>query len=95
MVINVALTVDRYLPYSKKLKELRSSVTKSGSTPGGFPCVALPPGTIIADEQVVYQNHRFPTIELETVIDMRPYFVKYPGGNSDGSGSTIQLARHM
>lgn len=36
------------LAYSKKSREFRSSVTKSGSTPGGFPCMALPPGTEIA-----------------------------------------------
>ena len=36
------------LAYSKKSREFRSSVTKSGSTPGGFPCMALPPGTEMA-----------------------------------------------
>jgi hypothetical protein len=54
--------------------------------------MALSLGTVIADEQVVlYQNHRFPTIKLETVIDMGP---RYLGGKSEGSGSTIQLARY-
>lgn len=56
--------------------------------------MALPPGTIIPDEQVVCQKYRSPTIELETVIDMGPYFVKRPRGNSEGSGSTVQLARY-
>ena len=80
------------LPYSRKLKELRSSVTKSGSTTGGFPIMALSLGTVIADEQVVlYQNFGFPTIKLETVIDMGP---SYFGGKSEGSGPTVQLARY-
>ncbi len=87
----MAPTVSCCLPYSRKLKELRSSVTKSGSTPGRFPCMALPAGTITADEQVLCQSYRFFTIELEAIIDMRFYCL---GGKSKGSRSTIQLARY-
>lgn len=54
--------------------------------------MALSPGTVIADEQVVrYQMYRFPTIELETVMDMGP---RCFGGKSEVSGTTIQLARY-
>lgn len=54
--------------------------------------MALSLGTVIADEQVVlYQMCRFPTIKLETVIDMGPRCL---GRKSEGSGSTIQLARY-
>ena len=54
--------------------------------------MALSPGTAIADEQVaLYQVYRFPTIKLETVIDMGPRCL---GGKSERSGSTIQLARY-
>jgi hypothetical protein len=56
--------------------------------------MALPPGTTIADEQVECQSYCFPTIELEAVIDMGPHFAKCPGGKSEGSRSTIQLARY-
>jgi hypothetical protein len=50
MMSNTAKTSQPLL-YSKKLKEFRSSVTKSGSTPGGFPCMVLPSGTEIAHKQ--------------------------------------------
>jgi hypothetical protein len=54
--------------------------------------MALSLGTVIADKQVVlYQNFGFPTIKLETVIDMGS---RYLGGKSEGSGSTVQLARY-
>src|SRR6266436_7494087 len=91
MVINMAPTVSCRLPYSRKLKELRSSVTKSGSTTGRFPCMSLSAGTITADEQLVCPSYRFPTIKLETIIDVGPHC---PGGKSEGSGSAIQLARY-
>lgn len=90
-MVNIAPTVSYGLPHSRKLEELRSSVTKSGSTTGGFPCMALSPGTVISDEQAVLcQNYQFPTVKFETVIDMGPHCLR---GKSEGSGSTIQLAR--